>query len=437
MNMHKITKLKNGLTLITAPVPATKTATILVTIGTGSKYESKEINGISHFLEHMFFKGTTNRQTPLVLAAEMDSTGGDYNAFTSKEFTGFYMKVDATKLDKAIEIVSDMLINSKFEIAEMEREKGVIIEEINMYEDNPMMHIEDIFEQCLYGDTPAGWDTAGRKEVVSNLTREDFLNYYGSQYKTANTVICVAGSFKADTENKIEKYFKEFAQNTVDQKFKEKFKVAVNQKKPSLNLSYKKTDQAHLCLGVHAYPNGHKDEVALKLLSIILGGSMSSRLFSELREKRGLAYYVRTTVDAYSDCGHLSTAAGVKVDQIESAIEVILDEYKKIAIETVSEEELKRVKDLIKGKIVIQLESSDDVADWYGRQAITKLTQERTNAESREKIYSPEEFFKQIDKVSVKDIKRVAADIFQNSKLNLAVIGPYKDEEKFKKFLQF
>lgn len=434
--MFKSDKLKNGLSLVTAPVLGTKTVTILVIVGTGSKYENKKNSGISHFLEHMFFKGTQKRPSALALSIDMDSTGGDYNAFTSKEFTGFWMKVDADKTEKAFEIVSDMLINSKFETAEMEREKGVIIEEINMYEDNPMMHIEDVFEQCLYGDTPAGRDTAGSKDAVSAMTRKDFLDYFSSQYKAENTVVCIAGKLDDKAMKKIGKYFNGYG-NDCD--FAEKQPVVVNQKKPALSINFKKTDQAHLSLGVHAYAYGHPQEMALKLLSIILGGSMSSRLFTELREKRGLAYYVRTAAESNSDAGYLTTQSGIKVDKSDEAVKVIVNEYKKLKKTLVPKEELRRVKEMIRGKIIIQLESSDDVAEWYARQAIMNKTQSREGKSGRNRIYTPDEFFKKINRVSAEDIRKVANEIFTNDKLNLAVIGPYgkQQEEKLKKLLRF
>jgi len=435
--MFNLRKLKNGLTLVTAPIEGTKTITALVMVGTGSRYEEKQLTGISHFLEHMFFKGTKKRPTTKILSSEMDSTGGDFNAFTSKEATGFWMKVDASKTETALDIVSDMLLNSKFDKAEIEREKGVIIEEINMYADNPMMYIEDVFEECLYGDTPAGRDTSGTKEAVSKFKREDFIRYFTGQYKPENSVICLAGDIKPGTIKKVEKYFTDFAVKHERASFKEKEIVTPNQTAPALKINYKKTDQAHLSLGVHTYPHGHPDEMTLKLLSIILGGSMSSRLFIELRERRGLAYYIRTSVESYSDSGYLSTQAGVKMEKIDEAIKVILKEYKKIRDELVMPTELQRVKDLIKGKIVIQLESSDDVAEWYGRQVAMMLTQSRSKKQGRETIYSPEEFIKKINKVTAKDIKRVANEIFKNNNLNLAVIGPYKDENKFKKLLKF
>ena len=432
--MYKQTTLNNGLTLITAPVKGTKTVTILVTVGTGAKYEDRRLNGISHFLEHMFFKGTKKRPTPFAVASGADAIGGEFNAFTSKESTSYYMKVDAAKTEQAVEMLADMLTNSLFNAAELEREKGVIMEEINMYYDNPMMHIEDVFEDLMYGDTPAGWSTAGKKEVVAKFTRKDFVDYYSSQYQLKNTLVIAAGDINSKTTKLIEKYFTDFSRSHNFGVFKEKERVALKQHQPRLKMEFKQTDQAHLSLGVHSYPYGHKKEAALKILGIILGGSMSARLFMELREKRGLAYYVRTESEPYSDCGYLTSRAGVPVARTEEAIKVILDEYGKLKKALVPKDELQRVKDMIRGKITIQLEASDDVANWYSRQAVLDLTQARAGAKGAG-IETPEQFFREIDKVTPAEIRAVAREIFVPENLNLAIIGPFKDENSFRKLL--
>ncbi|MFH1523001.1 MAG: pitrilysin family protein [Patescibacteria group bacterium] len=421
MNKIKQTTLKNNLKLITVPMTGTKTATILVVVGTGSKYENKKNNGISHFLEHMFFKGTKKRPNTLAISSELDGVGGEYNAFTTKEYTGYWVKVDSSKIKLAIDIVSDMLLNSKFDSEEINREKGVIAEEINMYHDNPIMYIEDVFETCLYGNSPAGWEIIGTKKNISSFKRQDFISYLESQYGAGNTVICVAGNMKNDIDKLIDKYFFKLKQCG----FKEKQAVKEKQGKPNVKLHYKKTDQANLSLGVRTYPINHKNEYILKVLGIILGGSMSSRLFTELRERRGLAYYVRTQTEFYTDSGYLTTQAGVPVDKIEEAIKVILKEYRKLTKVLVSEKELIKTKDLIRGRSTIQFESSDNVAGWYAKQGIL-----------REKILSPENFFKEIDKVKASDIKKVAKEIFSSKGLNLALIGPSKNEKKFEKILK-
>lgn len=414
--MPKIQNLKNNLRYIAIPVKGTKTATILVIVGTGSKYENRENNGISHFLEHIFFKGTRKRPSTLALSSELDSMGAEFNAFTSKEYTGYWIKADAEKLGQATEIVSDMFLNSKLDQKEIDREKGVIIEEMNMYRDNPMHYIEDLFEELLYGDTPAGRDTLGTKENISGFKRDDFLDYLKSQYGAENTIVCVAGNvgimnYELRITNLLNKHFSKIKKSD----FKNKEKVIERQKEPASRIFYKKTDQAHLSLGVRAFPVGHKYEHILRFISILLGGSMSSRLFIELRERKGLAYYVKTGAEFYTDSGYLTTQAGVPVDKVKESVEIILNEYKKLKIDLVPAKELKKIKDLFKGRLALQLEASDDVASWYARQIVL-----------REKILTPDEYIKKMQSVTSVQIKRVAEEIFVNEKLNFAVIGPYE-----------
>jgi predicted Zn-dependent peptidase len=433
--MHKTIKLKNGLQILTAPMKGAKTITILVAVGTGSKYENRANNGISHFLEHMFFKGTKHYPTPMALSSALDVTGAEYNAFTSKEYTCYYVKVDSSKTERAMELLSEMLVRSKFASAEFERERGVIIEEINMYEDNPMMFIEDVFEQCLYGDTPAGWDTIGSKENIKNITRADLLGYSSSQYQSKNTIFCLAGDLRKDVEKQVAKYFGDYAKANSSKKFIEKEKVEVMQSESRLKIKFKQTDQAHISLGVPAYATGDKRETALKILSVILGGSMSSRLFSELREKKGLAYYVHTSAECYTDGGYLTSQAGVPVNRVEDAIKLILAEYKKLSRVLVSKTELQRVKDMLNGKLILKLESSDDIANWYSRQAILSLTQERETGKGK-KVVEPKAFLEAINKVTSEEIRNVAREIFKTEKLNLAIIGPYKEDKKFRELLK-
>ncbi|MFH1427269.1 MAG: pitrilysin family protein [Patescibacteria group bacterium] len=418
--MYKLKLLRNGIKLITIPMRGTKTATILLMVRTGSKYENKKNNGISHFLEHMFFKGTKKRPNTLALAGELDSVGGEYNAFTGKEYTGYFVKVDCSKIKLAADIVSDMLLNSKFEQKEIDRERGVIVEEINMYHDNPLMYIEDIFENCLYGNTPAGWDTIGRADNILKFKRADFLKYFNSQYGAQNTIICLAGNIKNGTEKIISQYFNKLAKS----KIKDKIAVKEKQIKPKIKIHYKKTDQASLSLGVRTFPHNDPDEVILKIIAIILGGSMSSRLFIKLRERYGLAYYVKTQAEFYTDSGYLTTQVGVPINKIEQAIKIILSEYSNMSKIKIKDSELLKNIELIKGRLSLQLEPSDSIASWYGRQLILK-----------EKILTPEEFYKKISKIKAEDIRRVANRVFVNKGLNLAVIGPFRDKSRFERIL--
>jgi len=420
--MYKKTILKNGLRIITIPMKNTKTVSVLALIGTGSKYETKDINGISHFLEHMFFKGTRKYPTTLKIAERLDNIGGNYNAFTSKEFTGFWAKVGKEHFDLAIDWISDILFNSKFEEKEIKREKGVIIEEVNMYLDNPMSYIGDLWEKLLYGDQPAGWLTIGKKENILKFKRKDFLKYFKNHYLAKNMVVCVAGNFgKKTTVKKIEKYFRKIKEG----KTKEKLKTIESQKTPQILIHYKKTDQTHLCLGVKAYDLFQSKKYAQIILSVILGANMSSRLFTLIRERKGLCYYIRTSSDSSTDTGYLVTQAGIPHKNVEQVIKLIIREYKKLKTVKITEKELQKAKDYLKGTINLKLESSDYQASFHSFEELL------TN-----KILTPEEKFAKLDKVSANDVQKIAQDIFKPEKLNLAIIGPHKNKEKFQSLLK-
>lgn len=414
MNKYKKIILSNKAPLITVPIKGAQTATALLMFKTGSRYETKHNNGISHFLEHMFFKGTKKRVNTLAIASELDALGCEFNAFTGKEYTGYWVKAAADKVNKALEVLGDMLLNSQFSSQEIEREKGVIIEELNMYEDNPMMHIEDVLETCLFGDTPAGWETIGTKENIKKFKRQDFIDYFNSQYGANSGQLILAGKIKPETL----KAAKEILSNLENNKWNKQVKSVYQQKSPQVLSIFKNIDQVNLSLAVRTFPLNHFEEFNAKLLAIILGGAMSSRLFINLRERNGLAYYVKTDVEFYSDAGYLTTQAGVPVKQTTKAIKIILNEYKRLKKELVTKEELKKAKDLLRGRLLLQMESSDNLANWYARQAIL-----------RPKIITPVDFLSRIDKITPKDLKLTAQKIFVNKNLNLALIGRIKSGE--------
>jgi predicted Zn-dependent peptidase len=413
---YKKTTLKNGLRVLLVPMKDTNTATVVVMVGVGSRYENEKEAGLSHFIEHMFFKGTEKRPDTLAIAEELDAIGGEFNAFTSKDRTGYYAKADAKHIETAVDVVADMYMNSKMEAEEIKKEKGTIIQELNMYEDNPMRSIGDLFENMLYPDNFLGRDIIGYKKTINAFKRQDFLDYMKRFYVANDTVVCVSGKFnEKNILALIEKYFLKMPAGKKPQFAR----VIEAQRRPEVKIKFKKTDQTHLILGCRAYDENHKDRFAATLLSTILGGNMSSRLFIEVREKRGLAYYVRTGGDSYADCGYLATQAGVEHKNLEEAVKVILQEYGKIAAEKVSEKELQKAKDYIKGRSVMGFESSDEVAMFFVDQEIKKR-----------KVMTLEEVFAKIDKVTAKDILRVAQDIFKKETLNLAIIGPHKDGKK-------
>ncbi len=420
MNYKKL-ELKNGLRIITVPMAETQTVTVVAMVGVGSRYENEKEAGLSHFIEHMFFKGTEKRPTALAISEELDAIGGEFNAFTSKDSTGYYVKVDANHIDVALDVVADMYLHSKIEETEVEKERGTIIQELNMYEDMPMRSVGDVFENLLYPENNLGRDIIGYKKTINNFKRADFLKYLKRFYLANDTVICVAGKFD---EKKIVEQVKKYFQEMSDGKKPEIKKVVEKQKMPALKIKFKKTDQTQLVLGVRAYDLYSEKRFALSLLSIILGGNMSSRLFMEVREKRGLAYYVRTNTESFEECGYLATQAGVEHKNLALALKTILAEYQKMAMEKVTEKELQKAKNYIKGKMVMGMEASDEVAMFFIGQEL-----------ARKEILKRAEIFARIDQVKVEDILAVAKDIFQNKKLNLAIIGPHKNSDKLQKLL--
>lgn len=415
--------LKNGLRIITIPQENTQAVTVLVLVGTGSKYENKKNNGISHFLEHMFFKGTKKRPSTISIAEDLDKVGGIYNAFTGKEYTGYFAKVDNSHLDLALDWVSDIFLNSKLDPEEIEREKKVIIEEINMYYDNPIKYIDVLWYKLLYGDQPAGWDIAGTKETVSSFVQQDLIDYLKNQYVAKKVIVCVAGKINSSKTiiSKIKKYFAEIKTNQSRKKLKI---IEKKQTTPQVLLHTRQTDQTHICFGVKAYDIFHPEKYSQELLGIILGGMMSSRLFIKIRERLGLAYYIHTDVSSETDTGFLVTQAGIDNNKIDLGISSILEEYKIISQKKISAKELQKAKDCLKGRMSLLLEASDAQAMFYGTQELLE-----------KKILLPKEIFKKIDKITENDILKTAKNIFQSNKLNLAIIGPFKEKERFEKLL--
>src|SRR5215469_7527144 len=312
--------LSNGLRVLTIPMPSFESATVLVMAGAGSRYETQKNSGISHFLEHMAFKGTDRRPTAMDISSLIDGMGGEFNAFTGKETTGYYIKSSKDKVETSLDVLSDMLLHSKFDPEEIEKEKGVIIEEINLYEDMPARKIGDIYEQLLYGNTPMGWDIAGSKEVIRSITRDDFMSYLAELYSASNLTVVVSGGIDSEkTFELAEKYFGEMKKFTT-KKFDP---LHEQQAAPAVLVKQKQTEQIHIALGVRTIPISSPKRYPLSVLSAILGGGMSSRLFHEVREKRGLAYYVRSSSDEYSDAGTLVSTAGIDPKRIVEAVEVM------------------------------------------------------------------------------------------------------------------
>jgi predicted Zn-dependent peptidase len=414
--------LKNGLRIVVVPIKNAPSVTVMSLIETGSKYENKQNNGISHFLEHMFFKGTESRPKSIDISREFDSMGAQHNAFTSQEVTGYWAKAHNKHTDKLLNIISDMYLNPTFPANDLETEKGVIVEEINMYEDLPQRLVHEVFDELLYGDQPAGWSIAGTKENVRSFKRDDFINYRKQHYVASATTIVVAG----DVEEKeiFKKIEKAFATISTGKKTPKK-KVVEKQSKPAIKVRFKETDQTHLVIGLRAYDLYNKKLNHLRLLSAILGNGMSSRLFQKMREELGICYYVRAGVNEFTDHGSLVVSAGVDSSRVEQGIKGILDELKRIRDEKIPDLELRKAKDYVIGNMYLSLESSDDLANFFGSQEIL-----------REKIKTPKEAEQAIEKITASDIAKVAKEIIANNKLNMAIIGKYNDDSRFTNLLK-
>ena len=406
--------LPNGLRILTIPMPSFESATVLVMVKAGSRFETRLNNGISHFLEHMAFKGTKKRPSAIQISTLIDGVGGEFNAFTGKETTGYYIKSSANHIDLSLDVLSDMLTNSLLDQAEINKERGVILEEINLYEDTPARKIGDIYERLLYKDTPMGWDISGEKDVVRKIQREDFVNYMSSLYSADNITVVIAGGIDTQkAETLVNKYFGKMSKFGTLQYSK----VLEVQAKPEVLIKEKKTEQVHIAIGFRTVPLAHKDQYPLSLLAAILGGGMSSRLFHEVREKRGLAYYVRSSSDHYQDCGSLVSMAGVDPKRVEEAIAVILAEYRKIkdkGLMIKKEDELAKSKEFLKGHLVLELEDSRSVAGFYAGQELLE-----------KKIDSPDEVIAKINRVTIDQVEAVAKKYFVEKGLNLAVIGNF------------
>ncbi len=421
-----LSRLDNGIRLIVVPIPSLESATVTVWVGTGSRYEESRVGGLSHFLEHMVFKGSKKRPSAKALSEAIDSIGGQFNASTSKEWTNFYIKAPARRMNIAFDVLSDMVINPLLREEDIQREKGVIIEEIGMYEDTPLYRISDVFERLIFTKSNLGRDILGTKETVSAIKKSDFEDYRAKFYYPRNILITVSGGVKmADIKKLTEKYFGKLKSSKLDKTEPDKF--IFRQSRPGVLLSAKKKDQAHLILGFLGNPRGHKDRFAESLLAAILGGGMSSRLFLEVREKRGLAYAIKTNTDHYKDTGYLATYAGVDIKRVDEAIKVILNEHYKLTTNSrslVSKSEFLKAKEFTKGHLALSLEDTHEVNNFFGIEELIL-----------EKILTPEEVFEKIDKVRVEDVLRVAKEFFKPERLNLAIIGPYKNQERFERLI--
>ena len=414
--------LQNGIRLVTFPLLSTETVSVLILVKVGSRDENDRIQGVSHFLEHLFFKGTKKRPTPQEIAHILDSIGAQYNAFTTKEFTGFYITAASDKLDLILDVLSDVLLNSLFDEKEIERERGVILEEMKLYFDTPSRYIGNIFEELLWPGHPLGNDIIGNYTTLNQITPEDIVRYFTTHYRAEKTVISIAGKFNETRMiHKIEEYFAGFNGN----KATEAISCAPQVSLTPIKLKEKDTDQIHLALGVSSFGMTDSRREAAELLGVILGGGMSSRLFIRIREELGLAYYIYTAPDHYKDAGYFVSLAGVNVEKADLAVAAIAEEYMRVADELVEEKELTKAKEFMKGQLLLELESSFAMARLIGFKEL--LLNERETLE---------DYFIRLDAITREEIRSLARNIFREDVFRLAMIGPSQSEEKFTNLLK-
>lgn len=414
---YHLHEFPSGLRLVTVPMPAARTATVLVLVDCGSKYEPRTLSGISHFLEHMAFRGTDRRPDKAHITRELEGIGASYNAFTSKEVTGYYVKAAASKLDTIMDVVFDIFLNSKLEQEAMDVERGPILEELKMRRDDPQQHIARLFEELLYGDQPAGWETGGTPETITAMKSSNLRSWFDAHYIASNTVIAVAGGVDADhVKAAVERAFGNIRQGP--KAAKEAVREA--QTKPAIMAVAKDVEQLYVQLGVRAFDLYDERRYPLALLANILGGGMSSRLAEEIREKRGLAYYIYAANTLYTDSGYLEVGAGLNRDKAREGIRAILGELKKVAADGVTDEELQRTKDQAEGRLAFMLESTNGTADDYGSSVLL-----------HRRVLTPEDELAKIRAVTAEDVRSVARAIFTDERLNLAVIGPGVTTEQF------
>ncbi len=422
MSVFERTTLDNGLRLLTASLPQVASTTVFVFFAAGTRYETEESNGIAHFAEHMFFKGTGRRPTARDIGMAIDGIGGEFNAFTGKEYTGYYVRCASEHQGIALDVLTDMLRYSKFEPEEIEREKGVIIEEMNMYFDTPRDYIGGVYESLMYGDQPLGWDIVGRKETVRAATRETFQDYIERWYKPTRTVVGIAGRLDDDTRSEVARLLGDLEPATTPPT--PPLQPLPTGSGPHVKLHTKASDQAHLVLGVPSRPLDHPDRYILQILATVLGGGMSSRLFTEVRERRGLAYYVYAINHAYTDVGSLHSQAGVDINRIDEAVTTIVDELKRIVDEEVPTDELEKAKNFAKGRFVLQLENPQGLILFGLRREVLEGS-----------AVEPDEVLAKIDAITAADVQRVAQEVVGSNALRLALIGPFEDAERFEKLL--
>lgn len=414
---------KNGLRLLSAPIKGPTSVTIMIAAAAGSRYEDKHENGLSHFMEHMFFKGGGRYKNALAVSSAIDCKGGIFNAYTGNEAVIYFVKLASKHIETACDVLADMILNSKFKTKEINKERGVIIEEINMYKDKPDYQVAEDFNYLLYGNHPLGRSIVGLKKSIRSFRHKDFIKYKKDFYAPDNIIISMAGDI---SHNKARLLTKKYFRFPANKKIRNYQPFVFKQPKSRISMHVKKTEQAHLLLGGFGYNLFHPLRYAAGIMATILGGGMSSRMFTEIREKRGLCYYVHTHTSYNQDCGDFATMAGVNIEHVELAIREIVKQCNKIAKTGVTASELRKAKDLVLGHLALNYENSYVVASAFACQELLE-----------KKITSIEEDAKKIEIVTAAQIKKVAKELFRKDNLYLAIIGPFKktDKARFSKLL--
>ncbi|MFH1145704.1 MAG: pitrilysin family protein [bacterium] len=419
--MYHRYRLKNNSQAIFAPIPNAKTVTVLVMVKVGSRFEAEKLAGVAHFLEHMLFKGNKKYPTTHDLSATLDAVGADFNAFTWKEHTGYYVKLASEHLPLAIDVVSQMLLTSKLEQKEMNKEREVIVEEMHLYRDNPSRHIHDLLYQEMFSNSPLGRDTTGTAETVRRMKREEMVKFWKTHYRGKNVVVAVAGGFELEEVEKLVSKSFSFDGGIVKGEF---VKHARKQQQPRVRVEYRDTGQVQLALGFPAFSYNDPRRYALSLLSTIMGGNMSSRLFIKIRERQGLCYSIWSTTASFIDTGSFEIIAGLSKDRIEEAIRRIRAVVDEIGKNGVSERELRQAKEYSQGKLLLKLEDTAEIAHWFAEEALFQ-----------NEIETPDQLMERLRKVTREEIKKTAQTVLRWPKVTLALIGPFQDTGQFRKLL--
>lgn len=419
--MTKPITLKNGARLHLVPFAGTEAATILVLFKVGSRYETPSLNGASHYIEHLMFKGTKRRPNTLDLTRTLDAVGAEYNAFTGKDYTGYYVKIDAKHIPVAADLLHDMLFHSKYDPKEMDRERTVIMEEINMYRDNPIMRVDDLLENEMFKGSTLGWEIAGSHDTMRAMKREEIVAYRDSHYVPSRMVVAVAGKVPKNIRAIVDKTFGSVKKETAQPAEFAPYVSRTAEEDVRFNVEFKEVEQIQLALGFPSFGVADKRNAAVSLLANILGGTMSSRLFISVRERKGLAYSVRASNGTYKETGAFVVQAGLDKSRLADAVKTIRAELKLIRTKGVTPKELREAKDNARGRTLLRLEDSSDRADWYARQELLL-----------DKSQTPEERMREIERVTAKDVLKVAKEILDEKKLTVAAIGPFKDVAEFR-----